>query len=171
MNTSNAMKKIIYYFNILFTLLATACSNEDIPVPAQIENEGETCELIFKVAIPQPSVVSRAFNDGKEIYITSLCLLLFDEDGILVGRQKAISVTDPTFQEGVYQGTYSVELAKTDEKRIIHFVANYSNDINDFPSSGNENSVLSKLYVTNPTDAYWQRMEVTAIKDTDGGVQ
>lgn len=161
------MKKIIYYFSILFTLLATACSNEDIPVPAQIENEGETCELIFKVAIPQPSVVSRAFNDGKEIYITSLCLLLFDEDGILVGRQKAISVTDPTFQEGVYQGTYSVELAKTDEKRIIHFVANYSNDINDFPSSGNENSVLSKLYVTNPTDAYWQRMEVTAIKDTD----
>lgn len=160
------MKKIIYYFNILFTLLATACSNEDIPVPAQVENEGDTCELIFKVAIPQPSVVSRAFYD-EEIDITSLCLLLFDEDGILVGRQLATSVTDPTLQEGVYQGTYSVELAKTDEKRIIHFVANYSNDINDFPSSGNENSVLSQLYVTNQTDAYWQRMEVTAIKDTD----
>lgn len=160
------MKKIIYYFSILFTLLATACSNEDIPVPAQVENEGDTCELTFKVAIPQPSVVSRAFYD-EEIDITSLCLLLFDEDGILVGRQKAISVTDPTLQEGVYQGTYSVKLAKTDEKRIIHFVANYSNDINDFPSSGNENSVLSQLYVTNQTDAYWQRMEVTAIKDTD----
>ena len=160
------MKKIIYYFSILFTLLATACSNEDIPVPAQVENEGDTCELTFKVAIPQPSVVSRAFYD-EEIDITSLCLLLFDEDGILVGRQKATSVTEPTLQEGVYQGTYSVELAKTDEKRIIHFVANYSNNINDFPSSGNENSVLSQLYVTNPTDAYWQRMEVTAIKDTD----
>lgn len=165
------MKKIIYYFSILFTLLATACSNEDIPVPAQVENEGDTCELTFKVAIPQPSVVSRAFNDGSSIDITSLCLLLFDEDGILVGRQLATSVTDPTLQEGVYQGTYSVELAKTNEKRIIHFVANYSNDINDFPSSGNENSVLSQLYVTNTNtnqaDAYWQRMEVTAIKDTN----
>lgn len=163
------MKKIIYYFSILFTLLATACSNEDIPVPAQVENEGDTCELTFKVAIPQPSVVSRAFNDGSSIDITSLCLLLFDEDGILVGRQLATSVEDPTWsvEENAYQGTYSVELAKTDEKRIIHFVANYSNEINDFPSSGNENSVLSQLYVTNQADAYWQRMEVTAIKDTN----
>lgn len=168
------MKKIIYYISILFALLATACSNEDIPVPAQIENEGETCELTFKVAIPQPSVVSRTFNDGSNIDITSLCLLLFDEDGILVGRKLADSVTEPAWSdtEKAYQGTYSVELAKTDEKRIIHFVANYSTNIDDFPSNGNENSVLAQLDVDGTDDAYWQRMEVPAIKDknNDGAV-
>ena len=162
------MKRIINYFSILFTLLITACSNDDISVPAQVENDNETCELTFKVTIPQPAVVSRAFNDGSSIKITSLCLLLFDEDGILVGRKKADEVTNPTLKDNVYQGTYSVELAKTDEKRIIHFVANYPTDINDFPSSGNENSVLSQLNVTGTTDTYWQRMNVDGIRDTDG---
>lgn len=152
----------------MFTLLITACSNEDISVPAQVENDNETCELTFKVTISQPAVVSRTFNDGSSIEITSLCLLLFDEDGLYVGRKMADEVTNPTLIGNVYQGTYSVELAKTDEKRIIHFVANYSTDINDFPSSGNENSVLSQLNVTGTTDTYWQRMNVDGIRDIDG---
>ena len=162
------MKKIIYYISILFTLLITACSNEDIAVPSQTEEGGETCNLTFKVAIPQPSVASRAFNDGKSITINSLCLLMFDDHGLMVGRKLAESVTKPTLENSVYQGTYKVELSKTDEKRIIHFVANYSSDIDDYPSSGNENSVLSQLNVTGTTDAYWQRMEVDGFKDTDG---
>ena len=161
------MKKTIYYISILFALLITACSNEDIPVPTQTENGEEICKLTFKIAIPQPSVASRAFNDGSTIDITSLCLLMFDEDGLMVGRKLAESVTDPTLQNGVYQGTYEVELAKTDENRIIHFVANYSDDIDDFPNSGNENSVLSQLNVTGTTDVYWQRMEVDGFRDTD----
>ena len=162
------MKKIIYYISILFTLLITACSNEDIAVPSQTEEGGETCKLTFKVAIPQPSVASRAFNDGSSIEITSLCLLIFDDNGLMVGRKLAESVTNPTLQSDVYQGTYQVELSKTDEMRIIHFVANYSSDIDDYPSSGNENSVLSQLNVTGTTDAYWQRMVVDGFKDTDG---
>ena len=162
------MKKIIYYISILFTLLITACSNEDIAVPSQTEEGGETCKLTFKVAIPQPSVASRAFNGGSSIEITSLCLLIFDDNGLMVGRKLAESVTNPTLQSDVYQGTYQVELSKTDEMRIIHFVANYSSDIDDYPSSGNENSVLSQLNVTGTTDAYWQRMVVDGFKDTDG---
>ena len=161
------MKKTIYYISILFALLITACSNEDISVPTQTENGEEICKLTFKITIPQPSVASRAFNDGSTIDITSLCLLMFDEDGLMVGRKLAESVTDPTLQNGVYQGTYEVELAKTDENRIIHFVANYSDDIDDFPNSGNENSVLSQLNVTGTTDVYWQRMEVDGFRDTD----
>ena len=162
------MKKIIYYISILFTLLITACSNEDIAVPSQTEEGGETCKLTFKVAIPQPTVASRAFNGGSSIEITSLCLLIFDDNGLMVGRKLAESVTNPTLQSDVYQGTYQVELSKTDEMRIIHFVANYSSDIDDYPSSGNENSVLSQLNVTGTTDAYWQRMVVDGFKDTDG---
>ena len=162
------MKKIIYYISILFTLLITACSNEDIAVPSHTEEGGETCKLTFKVAIPQPSVASRAFNGGSSIEITSLCLLIFDDNGLMVGRKLAESVTNPTLQSDVYQGTYQVELSKTDEMRIIHFVANYSSDIDDYPSSGNENSVLSQLNVTGTTDAYWQRMVVDGFKDTDG---
>lgn len=162
------MKKIIYYISILFTLLITACSNEDIAVPSQTEEGGETCKLTFKVAIPQPSVASRAFNGGSSIEITSLCLLIFDDNGLMVGRKLAESVTNPTLQSDVYQGTYQVELSKTDEKRIIHFVANYSNNINAFPTSGNENSVLAQLNVSGTTDAYWQRMEVNGFKDSNG---
>ena len=162
------MKKIIYYISILFTLLITACSNEDIAVPSQTEEGGETCKLTFKVAIPQPSVASRAFNGGSSIEITSLCLLIFDDNGLMVGRKLAESVTNPTLQSDVYQGTYQVELSKTDEKRIIHFVANYSNNINAYPTSGNENSVLAQLNVSGTTDAYWQRMEVNGFKDSDG---
>ena len=162
------MKKTIYYISILFALLITACSNEDIPVPTQTENGEEICKLTFKIAIPQPSVASRAFNDGRNIDITSLCLLMFDEDGLMVARQLATSVSDPVLEDDVYQGTYVVELAKTNDKRIIHFVANYSANKDDFPSSGNENSVLAQLNVTGTTDAYWQRMVVDGIQDTDG---
>ena len=162
------MKKIIYYISILFTLLIIACSNEDIAVPSQTEEGGETCKLTFKVAIPQPSVASRAFNDGSSITINSLCLLMFDDHGLMVGRKLAESVTNPTLENDVYQGTYQVELSKTDEKRIIHFVANYSNNINAYPTSGNENSVLAQLNVSGTTDAYWQRMEVNGFKDSNG---
>ena len=162
------MKKIIYYISILFTLLITACCNEDLSVLEETTNGEETCKLTFKVAIPQPSVASRSFNDGTSIDITSLCLLIFDEDGLLVGSKLADSFTDPTNVDGVYQGTYEIELAKTDEKRIIHFVANYFTNPNDLPSSGNENSVLTQLNVSGTTDAYWQRMEVNGFKDSNG---
>lgn len=142
------MKKIIFF--ILVGLLS-ACCNEEIVVEQPAAEQG-TCEVTFDVTIPQAVVASRSFNDGR---IDNLTLLVFDKNGVLVAKQSAGEITQPSLVEGVYKGTYKVSLAQTNEKRIIHFVANYNSNI---ANTGTEIGILSALNVGNNADAYWQRM-------------
>ncbi|WP_455665940.1 hypothetical protein [Phocaeicola sp.] len=144
------MKKILFF--ILIGLLS-ACTNDEMFIET---TEQDTCEITFDVTIPQAAVASRSFNDGTSVSINDLTLLLFDKNGILVGKQTATSVTRPFVDNGVYKGKYKVTLAQTDEKRIIHFVANYGRG--SIANSGTENAILSALNVENGTDVYWQRM-------------
>lgn len=150
------MKKIVF----IATLIAifTACTNDEIILTTAVDKEA--CEVTFSVVIPQATVASRAFNDGTNVEIKNLTLLLFDENGLLVAKQEAIDITQPSLADGVYKGTYTVTLGQTKDKRIIHFVANYSGPI---ATEGSENEILSALEVSGTEDAYWQRMVVNGI--------
>ncbi len=152
------MKKIVF----IATLIAifTACTNDEIIPTTAVDKEA--CEVTFSVVIPQATVASRAFNDGTNVEINNLTLLLFDENGLLVAWQEAEKITQPSLADGDYKGTYKVTLGQTKDKRIIHFVANYSGSI---ASKGSENEILSALEVSGTEDAYWQRMEVDGITE------
>lgn len=161
------MKKIVF----IATLIAifTACTNDEIIPTTAVDKEA--CEVTFSVVIPQATVASRAFNDGTNVEINNLTLLLFDENGLLVAEQKAEEVTKE-LSDGVTKRTYKVTLGQTKDKRIIHFVANYSGSI---ASEGSEDEILSALKVSKDengdyTDAYWQRMvlENGIHEDKDG---
>lgn len=145
------MKKIILF--ILIGLLS-ACNNDKIFIETAKQ---DTCEVTFDVTIPQAAVASRSFNDGTSVYIDNLTLLLFDKNGVLVAKQTATEITQPYLENGIYKGKYKVRLAQTNDKRIAHFVANYSSNI---ANSGTENGILSALNVGDTTDAYWQRIEL-----------
>lgn len=146
------MKKILL-LNMLLAILA-ACNNDEIFIETAKQN---TCEVTFDVTIPQAAVASRSFNDGTSVHIDNLTLLLFDKNGVLVAKQTATEITQPYLENGIYKGKYKVRLAQTNDKRIAHFVANYSSNI---ANSGTENGILSALNVGDTTDAYWQRIEL-----------
>lgn len=139
------MKKIVYF--ILIGLFS-ACSNDEIFIET---TEQDTCEVTFDVTIPQAAVASRSFNDGT---INNLTLLLFDKNGVLVVKQTATEIIQPSSGND-NKGKYKVTLAQSNEKRIAHFVANYKGNIGN---SGTEDEILSALNVSDATDAYWQRM-------------
>lgn len=156
------MKKIVF----IATLIAifTACTNDEIIPTTAVDKE--VCEVTFSVVIPQATVASRAFNDWTNVEINNLRLLLFDENGLLVANQTAEEVTKE-LSDGVTKRTYQVTLGQTEDKRIIHFVANYSGSIG---SEGSEDEILSALKVSGTEDAYWQRMvlENGIHEDKDG---
>ncbi|HAY18449.1 MAG TPA: hypothetical protein DCY24_04500 [Rikenellaceae bacterium] len=147
------MRKITAYslIAILAALTFAGCSDQFTPA-----SESDGHGLTFSITVPDAgAIATRSFSAEA---ITSLHVLVFDENGYFVECQKA----QPT--EPVYFGTdmnteykFSVNLQASPNKRILHFVANY-----DFESNpveyGTEYSVISHLTVGNGQEAYWQRV-------------
>lgn len=158
------MKKILY---TLFTLLVmVSCNQDEIDISASLKQEsGEKVKLTFNVSIPEAQKVeSRAF--GEAATLSSLWLVLFDEQGYYVGKAQAKNASaNSTTIDGVNKDTetsFYVELDVTESPRIIHFIGNY--DLADATLVGHENAIISRLNVTGGQDAYWQRINVDEIK-------
>ena len=164
------MKKILY---TLFTLLVmVSCNQDEIDISASLKQEsGEKVKLTFNVSIPEAQKVeSRAF--GEDATLSSLWLVLFDEQGYYVGKAQAKNVdASSTTISGVNMDTetsFYVELDVTESPRIIHFIGNY--DLANATLAGHENAIISRLNVTDGQDAYWQRINVAEIAKEDGAV-
>ena len=162
------MKKILY---TLFTLLVmVSCNQDEIDISASLKQEsGEKVKLTFNVSIPEAQKVeSRAF--GKAPTLSSLWLVLFDEQGYYVGKAQAKNASaNSTTIDGVNKDnetSFYVELDVTESPRIIHFIGNY--DLADATLAGHENAIISRLNVTGGQDAYWQRINVDEIKKKTG---
>lgn len=149
------MKKILFLSITIIITLLTSCSSEDIFTPFA---EGGDGNITFTATIPAATSASRALGEPTTESLQSLKLLVFDKNGLLQEIRTATAI-NPT---GETQGMYTVALTASSEKRIIHFVANYSGDIT---YGASENAVLSKLSVSGDNDAYWQRMVVNSIKE------
>ena len=158
------MKKIILYFNILMSLLITACSNDDITVPTPPTGaDGKTCEVSFWASIPETSSASRgALGEATDTSVETLSLLVFDaESGLYLYESKA-TLSDQKVENGIHKGKYKAQLQLSDKPRIIHFVANAGN----VSFQANELAVLSQLTKGNNQDAYWQRAIASSITGT-----
>lgn len=116
--------------------------------------------LTFGVQIPEAGVATRSMAEPA---ITSLNLLVFDQNGYLVETAQAYvggstswdDTTTPT--DATKKQPFTVTLTKTSAYRAIHFVANA--DVSGLADFGHEDALIPSLVSTGDADAYWQRME------------
>ena len=153
------MKKILFTISLLFSLLVTSCSNEEMDVPL---TDNEMVELTFSVNIPEMQVASRTFSGNNKVSnVTSLQLLVFDAtSGMMFACPMAFLDENDNDTETLKY--YTVKLPKTVEPCIIHFVAN-AEEIT--AQRGTEEKILSQINVSNETGAYWNRITVDGINE------
>ena len=129
-----------------------ACSHDNIGVEP---NPEEGAVLVnFSVQVPEMQVATRSFTDQK---ITSLHLLVFDENGYFVQAAEATG----TF--GVEKGEvyeFSASLMQSPYKRVVHFIANspIANANVENYEYGSETALINALTTSDSQDAYWQRV-------------
>ena len=122
----------------------------------QQSGEGELTTFTFGVQLPETGSATRVM--GNEA-ISSLHLIVFDEQGYFTYKAPATlaAVADGEFPNDPTLRQFTVQLPNSSAKRIIHFVANISDQYNGI-DAGHEDGVMSSLYVETDADAYWQRM-------------
>lgn len=156
-------KTILLYIGIILSMLAS-CQQES-PIELSKSN-GKECTLSFKVNIPESQVYSRnEFNDGTNITINNLYLLVFDEHGVLQAKYaaKKTTVDEDYSATGIVQGKeyeYKVTVVPRSEKTIIHFIANCPVSYNNILLNKSEPELIQSLTTAGNKTAYWQRMEL-----------
>ena len=152
------MRKLAYSFIVALAMvgLFAGCSDRfELPTP-QTESG-----LSFSVTVPKAGIATRSFDAEA---VTSLHVLVFDENGYFVECQKAAPVAGATWGADMNtEYSFTVNLQASASKRILHFVANYDFDAHPV-EYGTEYSVISHLTVGGGQEAYWQRVVL------DGGI-
>lgn len=150
--------KIYLYICLLLTVVLGACQDESYTSTA---TDLKTDEYRFTMKLPEPVDVTRAMGDQANF--TKLNVLVFNEAGVFVARQEATEVTVNNSSQEV---TFTVSLPQSDQPRILHFVGG---DVafGTYSVGDTESSIFSNLVVEGDTDAYWQRVEVSSIDNTN----
>lgn len=152
------MKKILFAFSMIFALVA--CVSEDLP-QTNIPREGDKVTLTFGVQVPEAGSATRSMANPA---ITSLNLLVFDQNGYLVETAAAYVSGNTTWNDTATPNdaaktqAFTVTLTKTSAYRAIHFVANVADQVANV-SFGHEDAIIPSLVTEGDADAYWQRME------------
>ena len=163
------MKRIINIaVTLAFVLVAVSCAElleQNRTEAGQKIPESATLTIGFGVPMDIPT---KALTHTPNI--ESIHVFIFDEEGTLLQVRKAnigSSVTDnydgisnPTTGQLAYWEITNVMMSN--EKRILHFVANLPDS--QVPSSGSETSIFQTLAVSAPTAAYWQKVELKMIE-------
>lgn len=151
-------RHLLYILLALVSLVTAQGCAERLDVPDDGTAGEKTC-LNFSVAAPERGSATRAISES----ITSLWVLVFDNNGFFVECKQATPVTPNVF--GTDENTeykFKVELQASPTPRTLHFVANYDFASN-YPDYNNEYYLMSHLSVTR-TDAaaqtYWQKVEL-----------
>lgn len=160
------MRKFTKYI-LLLLCLVVGCQrvefNEPTPTPEIPEISGEAT-VKFSVVLPGGMTQTKAMGDSPATDVDNLYLIIFDSNGYFVESCQAEigTRTDNT-------ANYEVTLTMTNQKRIIHFIANCPIDQVKY---GHESEVISGLYVRKGESietAYWHRIEVPYIIANDSG--
>lgn len=145
------MKKIYTYISMLMLLLATACQQDELVSSPTLQPD----EYQFTVTIPEPVVASRALGDQpQDVMQMPMRVLVFDENGFFIANQVA---TVKSFEDN--QGTYTVNLPKSDADVSLHFVLG-DVTFGTYSPAANEVSIFSNLTVKDGVDAYWGHLTV-----------
>lgn len=136
--------------------MTQACIKENFPTSSNEVTEGEEVTLSMSVTVPGMEVATRALGEYDKQYANShpsLWVVVFDQQGYLVEYAKA---TDPSLTGGSLNETkFSVKLHETPEPCIIHYLLNYTDDLE--LAFGHESSLIGGLVVGPDQDVYWQR--------------
>lgn len=151
--------KIYLYICLLLTVVLGACQDESYTSTA---TDLKTDEYRFTMKLPEPVDVTRAMGDQASF--TKLNVLVFNEAGVFVARQEATKVT--VNNNSPQEVTFTVSLPQSDQPRILHFVGGEV-AFDTYSVGDTESSIFSNLVVEGNTDAYWQRVEVSSIDNTD----
>ncbi len=150
--------KIYLYICLLLTVVLGACQDESYTSTA---TDLKTDEYRFTMKLPEPVDVTRAMGDQANF--TKLNVLVFNEAGVFVARQEA---TEVTVNNSPQEVTFTVSLPQSDQPRILHFVGG-DVEFRTYSVGDTESSIFSNLVVEGDTDAYWQRVEVSSIDNTN----
>ncbi len=151
-------KNLLYILVIMATALGlTGC--EDHLFHEDAHEDERPAGLRFSVTVPEAGAAMGTKSFSSEA-ITSLWVLVFDEQGFYVESQKAEPVNPDSFStDENTEYEFNVNLQSSPSKRTIHLVANYDFATNPV-SYGTEYSVMRSLTVTGNQDAYWQKVEL-----------
>lgn len=149
------------YINLLLFLLVaafTACNDESSSIQSKVKGERVELNMSFMLG-EMASASSRALGEYSQYTIgnhPSLWVVVFDENGYLVEWAKA---TDQQFKSGasLNETEFKVTLHGTSEPRILHFLANYADELT--LEYGHESNVIGSMMVGERKDVYWQRIE------------
>ncbi|MBR5563670.1 MAG: hypothetical protein IKW11_05535 [Bacteroidales bacterium] len=162
------MRKFTIYIFLLLCFL-TACQRVELEGPSsapEIPYVSGEATISFSVTLPGGMAQTKAMGDSPVTDINNLYLIIFDSNGYYVESRQA-EITNRVNN----MADFKVTLTMTNQKRIIHFVANCP--VNQV-GYGHESEVISKLYVKKGESietAYWHRIEVPyIIADKDGNL-
>lgn len=117
--------------------------------------EGDMVTLTFGVQVPEAGSATRSMASES---IQSLHVIVFDEMGYYLTKvaPQAVETGTPPYDPTTRQ--FEVSLPSSNRQRVIHFVANIDADQYAGITSGNEDGIMTSLYVEGEQDTYWQRM-------------
>lgn len=140
--------KLLYYMLAILLLSIVGCSQEDIKLSPQIEQEGEDVSVRFSVNIPDYKTVQTRANGG----VNDLYLLVFDQNGSMIARRQA-TLANQTEQGG----SFTASLPSSASPRVVHFISNYDwASFNDqFNIGVNEAAVVALMSTSGAT--FWTR--------------
>ena len=157
-------QKIYLYISLLLLTVLGACQEETFTSTAP---DLKADEYRFTMALPEPVSVTRAMGDKAAF--TRMNVLVFNDQGVFVARREATAVSVST-DTNPQEVTFTVELAQSETPRILHFVGG-DVTFGTYSVGDTEASIFNDLTVSGNTDAYWQRVEVSEIVNTDEGKQ
>ena len=158
------MKYLQYTLICLLGLFFTGCS--DSFAPEAVKNEDNAKIIGDKIVLSAAFDISgfreastRAFSESPDLEKLNLYIVEFVDNGSpLTNTLNAVYRPDADSEK--VEGDvvkYKVTLNRTDQPRILHFLALADNNL-QIPN-GVESSVMPGLTSTNTNDAYWRRLE------------
>lgn len=145
-----------------------ACQRAEFDDPLlkpEIPEVSGEANIKFSVTLPGGMTQTKAMGESPVTDIANLYLIIFDSNGYFVESRQA-EITNRLNNTA----DFNVTLTMTNQKRIIHFIANCPIAQVKY---GHENEVISELYVTKGESietAYWHRIEVPYIIANEAGL-
>ncbi len=162
------MKAIKYIAAIALLAGFVSCQQEINPGVQTIEPQDDFVEVSFNVEFPDPLPINTKspMGEGPLVNGFSLGFCIYGAgDGFLQNWQKAEMVTPTTDGDYMTGGTFKVLLPLTNEKRIVHIIADIPDEFD--PSNPNAedpitneylDDIMAKLVTQNKEGAYWQEI-------------
>ena len=154
------MKRLLYIFAFIMTLVAVSCVREDFPQPeAEAVPEGYM-KIEFAANIADPISVATRAVDPDGLDVNNMTLFCFNEFGLFISTETA-TIKQHTSVDGISDsGIYTAQIPS--HTRIIHFLGNHSEGLYDetnFPGQ-TESMVIANMEGGSGMLVYWSRFEM-----------